>query len=85
MRTNSRLCKGKRGKMDNKPGQLNKQKPIRATCLMLTDALLINAAAFEENLMELKGMNETSEHELREIIAQIVPTYHIPEHQKMKV
>lgn len=35
--------------------------------------------------MELKGMNETSEHELREKIAQIVPTYHIPEHQKMKV
>lgn len=41
-------------------------------------------AQFEENLMELKGMDETSEHELRDKIAQIVPTYHIPEHQKIK-
>ncbi len=42
-------------------------------------------AEFEENLMELKAINETSERELRDKIAQIVPTYHIPEHQKLTV
>ena len=42
-------------------------------------------AEFEESLMELKAINETSERELREKIAQIVPTYHIPEHQKITV
>ena len=42
-------------------------------------------AEFEENLMELKAINETSERELRDKIAQIVPTYHIPEHQKLSV
>lgn len=42
-------------------------------------------AEFEENLMELKAINETSERELRDKIAQIVPTYHIPEHQKVTV
>lgn len=40
---------------------------------------------FEENLMELKAINETSERALRDKIAQIVPTYHIPEHQKVTV
>ena len=40
---------------------------------------------FEENLMELKAIDETSERELRDKIAQIVPTYHIPEHQKLTV
>ncbi len=40
---------------------------------------------FEENLMELKAINETSERELRDKIAQIVPTYHIPDHQKISV
>ncbi len=42
-------------------------------------------AEFEENLMELKAINETSERALRDKIAQIVPTYHIPEHQKVTV
>ena len=42
-------------------------------------------AEFKESLMELKAINETSERELREKIAQIVPTYHIPEHQKITV
>ena len=42
-------------------------------------------AEFEENLMELKAINETSERALRDKIAQIVPTYHIPEHQKLTV
>lgn len=42
-------------------------------------------AEFEENLMELKAINETSERELRDKIAQIVPTYHIPEQQKVTV
>lgn len=42
-------------------------------------------AEFEESLMELKAINETSERELRDKIAQIVPTYHIPEHQKVTV
>ncbi len=42
-------------------------------------------AEFEENLMELKAINETSERVLRDKIAQIVPTYHIPEHQKVTV
>lgn len=42
-------------------------------------------AEFEENLMELKAINETSEWALRDKIAQIVPTYHIPEHQKVTV
>lgn len=42
-------------------------------------------AEFEESLMELKAINETSERELRDKIAQIVPTYHIPEHQKITV
>lgn len=40
---------------------------------------------FEESLMELKAINETSERALRDKIAQIVPTYHIPEHQKVTV
>lgn len=42
-------------------------------------------AEFEENLMELKAINETSERELRDKITQIVPTYHIPEQQKVTV
>lgn len=42
-------------------------------------------AEFEESLMELKAINETSERELRDKIAQIVPTYHIPEQQKVTV
>ena len=42
-------------------------------------------AEFEENLMELKAINETSERALRDKIAQIVPTYHIPEQQKVTV
>lgn len=42
-------------------------------------------AEFEESLMELKAINETSERALRDKIAQIVPTYHIPEHQKVTV
>ena len=42
-------------------------------------------AEFEESLMELKTINETSERELRDKIAQIVPTYHIPEQQKVTV
>ena len=42
-------------------------------------------AEFEESLMELKAINETSERELRDKISQIVPTYHIPEQQKVTV
>lgn len=42
-------------------------------------------AEFEESLMELKAINETSERELRDKITQIVPTYHIPEQQKVTV
>lgn len=42
-------------------------------------------AEFEESLMELKAINETSERALRDKIAQIVPTYHIPEQQKVTV
>ena len=42
-------------------------------------------AEFEESLMELKAINETSERELRDKIAQIVPTYHIPEQKKVTV
>lgn len=41
-------------------------------------------AAFEESLNELKAIEETKESELRSMIAEIVPTYHMPEHQRAK-
>lgn len=39
-------------------------------------------AAFEESLNELRAIDETGEDELRRMIAEIVPTYHMPEHQR---
>ncbi len=42
-------------------------------------------AKFEEDLMEIKAISEKEELELRDKIADIVPTYHIPEHQKIGV
>ena len=38
--------------------------------------------AFEDRLMTLRDIPETQEAELRNMIGEIVPTYHIPEHQK---
>lgn len=66
-----------------RPGE--KLKKTKNDLIYIGSEVDFDKAEFEENLMELKAINETSERALRDKIAQIVPTYHIPEHQKVTV
>lgn len=60
-------------------------KKTKNELIYIGHELNFDKAAFEQSLSELKAIEETDEVELRAKLAEIVPTYHIPEHQKVRV